>query len=230
MTEDNKGFTIVELLIVVVVIAILAAITIVAYNGVRSRAVESTLKIDAENASKLLANDLTTTGSYPAAGAQANSGKGLPTSNGNTYNYTPNNGSNPAGYSLTYSNPSSKNSYIVTNLNSVPTPVIGAAPVVTYPTSARIATTDNCGQTFYNFDLNSTATGSPTPTVQWQRMTTKNTTSGAWADITGGTTSYYSYYDNTMIEGDFRLFRAVFTSGSFTTISPTTQLTLTYGC
>lgn len=33
-----KGFTIVELLIVVVVIAILAAITIVAYNGIQNRA------------------------------------------------------------------------------------------------------------------------------------------------------------------------------------------------
>lgn len=34
----HKGFTIVELLIVIVVIGILAAITIVAYNGVQSRA------------------------------------------------------------------------------------------------------------------------------------------------------------------------------------------------
>lgn len=33
----NSGFTIVELLIVIVVIAILAAITIVAYNGVQAR-------------------------------------------------------------------------------------------------------------------------------------------------------------------------------------------------
>jgi len=37
-TQDQKGFTIVELLIVVVVIAILAAITIVSYNGITSRA------------------------------------------------------------------------------------------------------------------------------------------------------------------------------------------------
>jgi prepilin-type N-terminal cleavage/methylation domain-containing protein len=37
----QKGFTIVELLIVIVVIGILAAITIVAYNGVQARAKDS---------------------------------------------------------------------------------------------------------------------------------------------------------------------------------------------
>lgn len=38
LAQKKKGFTIVELLIVIVVIAILAAITIVAYNGVQARA------------------------------------------------------------------------------------------------------------------------------------------------------------------------------------------------
>lgn len=38
IVKKNKGFTIIELLIVIVVIGILAAITIVAYNGIQQRA------------------------------------------------------------------------------------------------------------------------------------------------------------------------------------------------
>lgn len=41
MRKNDSGFTIVELLIVIVVIAILAAITIVAYNGIRQQAENS---------------------------------------------------------------------------------------------------------------------------------------------------------------------------------------------
>ena len=38
MNRQQRGFTIVELLIVIVVIGILAAITIVAFNGVQNKA------------------------------------------------------------------------------------------------------------------------------------------------------------------------------------------------
>lgn len=48
----NRGFTIVELLIVVVVIAILAAITIVAYNGIQARTKNSAASTTAQSAAK----------------------------------------------------------------------------------------------------------------------------------------------------------------------------------
>lgn len=49
---EKSGFTIVELLIVVVVIAILAAITIVAYNGIQNRAKDSALSSAASQAGR----------------------------------------------------------------------------------------------------------------------------------------------------------------------------------
>lgn len=48
-TRNQSGFTIVELLIVIVVIGILAAITIVAYNGVQGKANDVAVKSDLTN-------------------------------------------------------------------------------------------------------------------------------------------------------------------------------------
>jgi len=54
MQARKRGFTIVELLIVVVIIAILAAITVVAYNGIQSRSMASALQSDLANAKRKL--------------------------------------------------------------------------------------------------------------------------------------------------------------------------------
>lgn len=47
--QKQRGFTIVELLIVIVIIAILAAITIVAYNGIQNRANNTSVQADLKN-------------------------------------------------------------------------------------------------------------------------------------------------------------------------------------
>lgn len=57
--QKQTGFTIVELLIVVVVIAILAAITIVAYNGIQNRAKASALQSAVSQAAKKVAQEKT---------------------------------------------------------------------------------------------------------------------------------------------------------------------------
>ena len=55
MVKTTSGFTIVELLIVIVVIAVLAAITTVAYNGIQNRTYETTVRSDLRMMAKKLA-------------------------------------------------------------------------------------------------------------------------------------------------------------------------------
>ncbi|MES2630504.1 MAG: prepilin-type N-terminal cleavage/methylation domain-containing protein [Patescibacteria group bacterium] len=72
--QSQDGFTIVELLIVVVVIAILAAITIVSYNGITSRANASSAASNAETVLKV-AEAYNADGSvYPTTKAMFTSG------------------------------------------------------------------------------------------------------------------------------------------------------------
>lgn len=71
----SQGFTIVELLIVIVIIAILAAITVVAFNGVTNRANDTAIQSDLNSFSKQVAlyaagGD----GSYPVGGATVSGG------------------------------------------------------------------------------------------------------------------------------------------------------------
>ncbi len=65
LKTSQKGFTIVELLIVIVVIAILAAISIVAYVGIQNNARASEYQSDATNIAKVAETYLASEGSYP---------------------------------------------------------------------------------------------------------------------------------------------------------------------
>lgn len=86
--EKQKGFTIVELLIVIVVIGILAAITIVAFNGVQDKAKAAAVQVDLNTAAKKLYEySLTnsTTEQYPSALPAT-----VTATSGNAYTYFPN--------------------------------------------------------------------------------------------------------------------------------------------
>lgn len=67
MKQANRsGFTIVELLVVIVVIAILAAVTIVAFNGIQTRAKNTAQKDAVAKFVKLFMIYKETSGAYPA--------------------------------------------------------------------------------------------------------------------------------------------------------------------
>ena len=65
MKKRAYGFTIVELLIVIVVIAVLAAISIVAYTGIQNRANDTSVRSDLNNIAKKIEIYRASTDSYP---------------------------------------------------------------------------------------------------------------------------------------------------------------------
>jgi prepilin-type N-terminal cleavage/methylation domain-containing protein len=95
LPRKQTGFTIVELLIVIVIIGILAAITIVAYNGIQNRARASAAQSLASQANKKVMAYQASEGSYPADLTTAGV---TDTSN---LQYSVNNGGSPATYCLT---------------------------------------------------------------------------------------------------------------------------------
>ena len=117
MHKRNQAFTIVELLIVIVIIAILAAVSIVAYGGMQRRANSTIMQSDLQNAATQLELDKAVKGVYPATKETADDNKGLPSSNGVTYQYT----GTDTTYCLTaISDKKGMPTYIISNDNRSP--------------------------------------------------------------------------------------------------------------
>lgn len=68
--EKSGGFTIVELLIVIVVIGILAAIVIVSYSGIQQRATDAVRQSDIDATAKALELYYVDNGKYPNYGTE----------------------------------------------------------------------------------------------------------------------------------------------------------------
>lgn len=64
--QNTRGFTIVELLIVIVVIGILAAITIVAFNGVQNKANDASVQSDVSQMAKQMHAYIAAEGKAPS--------------------------------------------------------------------------------------------------------------------------------------------------------------------
>ena len=82
--KQTKGFTIIELLIVIVVIGILAAITVVAFNGVQGRALNTIRVNEAKQWQQLFMAYSVQNGKYPVvnnANQRACLGNGYPDNN-----------------------------------------------------------------------------------------------------------------------------------------------------
>lgn len=96
LRSGRQGFTIVELLIVIVVIGILAAIVIVAFNGVQNRANDVAVQSDLKSLAKLLEQHKAVNEQYPASMLNVAGAKATYSAYGPGYN----NGS--ADYNLIY--------------------------------------------------------------------------------------------------------------------------------
>lgn len=115
MKKSYPGFTIVELLIVIVVIGILAAITIVSYNGITGQAVDASMKTDLQGAATSLALDSTNGNGYPSSASAANSGQGLKSSGDNQLTY---NGYG-TGYCISISNVKRPNTFRISSISGL---------------------------------------------------------------------------------------------------------------
>lgn len=96
----EKGFTVVELLIVIVIIAILAAIVTIGYNTIIKQTVEASMKADLRDAVKELSLASQNSLSYPTTTSTLNNGNGLKLTNNNSISYEV----RPYGYCMTITN------------------------------------------------------------------------------------------------------------------------------
>jgi prepilin-type N-terminal cleavage/methylation domain-containing protein len=116
----HLGFTIVELLVVIVVIGILATLTIVSFTGVSSQATVATLQSDLKNASTQLGlNKIANSQElYPSDLASANGGNGINASPNVTYSYKYNALQN--SYCISATSSTVNITYFITSDNTAP--------------------------------------------------------------------------------------------------------------
>lgn len=182
---SGLGFTIVELLVVIVVIGILAAVTIVSYMGVTQKATKVTLESDLSNATKQIELFKAENSSYPTANNCTNT---QPTeicirpSGDNNYSYSSDNSASVKTFRLTAINPAYNYNYSV-NQNGLKCPV----NFIIVPGNSTYGTSDFCVMKYEAKQANSTTPISKASGTPWTFISQNNaiTYSANVEDCTG---------------------------------------------
>ena len=181
----SNGFTIVELLVVIVVIGILAALTVVAYTGISGNVVTASLQSDLSNAKKQLALYYVDHGSYPT-GLSSNcpTGPVLPSpddkyclkpSSTSTFTYQPNSTTTATDYSL-YANKDTQY-YRISSDSSISSSLTKSCPYgfIVIPGSTTYSTSDFCAMKYEAKQVGATttpiSTAAGTPWVSISQIT-----------------------------------------------------------
>src|SRR5680860_146778 len=203
----KSGFTIVELLVIIVVIGILATLTIIAYTGIQQKAIVASINSDLDNASRSLklfqvenndnyplTNDCSST---PAANSIC-----LKSSPGNSYTVFETNNSGSRSFCLTVKNSTTNAKYHITQ-DSAPT--LGVCPfgfattltaTTASPTSIDLVWDTVTDATSYTLEQ---ATDESF-TTDLTTIATQPGTSFTSISLSQGTTYYYRV--NATIDGD----------------------------
>jgi prepilin-type N-terminal cleavage/methylation domain-containing protein len=154
--QKQTGFTIVELLIVIVVIGILAAITIVAYNGIQNRANDTAVQADLRQIGGKFLEFKAVNDTLPTTSADFAPMNLKVARNAYGAHYTP---AGSSGYNLLYcfASPSATTFAIVAASKSGSVYVyrdgavgLGVGPLTTYTTTCANNGVSSTGTWFYN--------------------------------------------------------------------------------